>query len=395
MIYEFDYRSVERGRMFCFLTMLVVFIFLAGFRYRLGQDTVMYVKEYANLHPINLLSSDDFKSTRFAPGFLILTSFFRVFGPDFIVFQVVHSIFVNAVIFWFLYKNSRHLFFSILLFFFYLYFLLLFQQMRESIAVSIFLLAWPAFRDGKWLIWYIASLLAFSFHISAFVMFILPLLYLPGIRQLFVFGIRTWFICAAIMVIAFAIQAVFFKYIELIAFTETMIERVQTYDKNVLGGSLLNINGIVGKFIQYLLYPLVALFFVNKENKNKKNDDEAFRKEQMMTLMSVYIGIFSIFVAIVARYNNYFFIFAILLLSDWIFTKLPIFGKKLRVQFVYWFIFFLPMFGFQFYNTYYSTINKSGTIRGYMVYYPYSSYFDQTIDKKREEAIRYIIRKIK
>lgn len=394
-IYLYDYKRESRGYRLSFYILLVIFIAVAGLRYRIGGDTPTYMKFFENIHPLGSLSDTDFSKSRFAPGFVLLTSTVKTFSADFVFFQFIHAIIVNCVVFMFIKKHCEHIFFCILLFFSYLYVFLLFEQVRESFAVAIFLLAWPAFKKGIWWQWYLAALLAFMFHVSAFIMFLLPLICLPGIRELFKFGKRTWYICLFVFIIGIVVQTTLFRYVEMIALTESMIDRVQAYE-NVKRSDVLNINRILGMLIQYIAYPLLALHFIYKRKENGdmvSSKEKNIGKETMMTLMSVYISILTIFIGILIRYNNYFFLFAAIMMGDWIFTNLYTVRKYVRMGFVYWMLVFLPMFSINFYFTYLTPVNKAGTLYNYMRYYPYSSVIDQTVDDQRERTITYIRRK--
>ena len=393
-VYRFDYCQKTNGRLVYWSILCFILICVAGLRYRLGQDTFTYLQNYETLNTFSHLKAIDFQKTRFAPGFVVLTSVFKEFTDEFTYFQFFQALVVNIVFFYFFYKNCRHIFFAALVYFFYLYFLMNFQQMREAFAVCIFLLAWPFFRDGKWVAWYLASLLAFMFHISAFMMFFLPLICVPGIRQLFIFGARTWLVALGVAVLSVAVQTIFFQYIEMIAISDSMLERIHRYQNSILGNSLLNLNGVLGSLFQYILYPLLALFFLKEKKIYQGKETLLFNKFDAFVLMSVYIAIFSISVSIVSRLNNYFFPFAIIALSDWIFGYIVVNGKRLRLRAIYWVLIFLPMFVFHVSGTYFRDINKSGSLKAYMVYYPYSSILDRTIDSNTEKTIKYIRRRI-
>lgn len=393
-IYRYDYCGKNAGRLLYWCITCAFLICIAGLRYRLGQDTFTYIYDYAAINPVSRLQAIDFSKTRFAPGYVVLTSVFKEFTDEFTYFQFFQALLVNTVFFYFFYKHCRHIFFAALVYFFYLYFLMSFQQMREAFAVCIFLLSWSFFRDGRWLPWYIASLLAFMFHISAFIMFFLPLICLPGIRQLFVFGGRTWLVAIGVALFGVAVQAIFFQYVELIAFSASMMERVKKYEHHMLGSSILNFNGVLGSLVQYIIYPLLALFFIQKRKRKEGENVMLFNRFDAMVLMSVYVAIFSISVSIVARLNNYFFPFAIIALSDWIFGYFVVYGKKVRLRALYWILIFLPMFAFHISGTYFRDINKSGSLKSYMVYYPYSSILDRDMDAKTEKTIQYLRRKI-
>lgn len=394
--FQYDYLQRKTGREICFWFIYVVLVLVAGLRFRLGQDTVVYMKFFENLQPITHLSPHDIQDSRFAPGFIILASIFRTLGPDFVNFQIFHSLIVNTVFLLFLKRNTRHLFFSILLFFLFLYFLLLFQQMRESIAASIFILAWPALIRKKWILWFGAAFLALFFHVSSIFMFVLPLIYIPGIRNIFRFTKYTPIIVLCIVALGFIIQSFFFKYVQLIAVTEAMMERATTYSRSDLASATFNLFGMIGKIFQWILYPLLAMIFLfGKKYRDPNKDYSRLNKIENMVILSLYVSALGISIPIIGRYNNYFYIFSVLIMSEWVFTYVYFLGKKTRLQFFSWFIVFLPMFCFQLQNTYIGPVNKSGTLRGYMVYYPYSSYIEKSQDDNREKAIRYIIRNVK
>ena len=387
-VYRYDYcdNNHTQNRRIYLIFLCILYICVAGLRYRLGQDTLGYLADYEKLKPISIISGSDFERTRFAPGFVVLTSIFKQFTPDFTFFQFFHAAVVNSILFYFFNKYSKHAFFAILIFLFYQYFWFSFQQMREALAVCVFLMAWPFFRDGKWIWWYAASFLAFSFHLSALIMFFLPLICVPGIKQLFVFGKRTWIICIGVAIAAYAVQSVFFKYIELIAMSESLIERAQTYQKSDLGGGTLNLNGLVAHFFKFIIFPIASMYFLRKTS--GYGIRKQFDKLYAFVLMSVYISIVVVFIAIFQRYNNYFFPFATLIMSDWVFGYLYSHKKKIRLNFATWMIIFLPMFGFFFY-TYTQNMNKSGTLKEYMVYYPYRSVLDKTENQTTEKALMY------
>lgn len=386
-VYRYDYCRQEKGKFVYLAIICMLFILVAGLRYRLGQDTLSYLMDYERLRPITNLGPRDFERTRFAPGFVIFTSIFKQFTSDFTYFQVFQAAFVNIILFYFFNKYTKHVFFAILIYFFYEYFIYSFQQMREAMAVCIFLLSWPFFLKGKWLWWYLASFLAFTFHISAIVMFVVPLICLPGIRQLFIFGKRTLIICFVLMVVFALIQSLFFKYIELLAVTDAMVERAQTYSKSDLGGTTLNIAGFISQLIRFIIYPLIALYFIKK--RQDAGGGKVFNKFNAFVLMSIYISLVSFFISILLRYNNYFFPFATILLADWVFSYIPQGHRKIKFKFAYWVLIFLPMFGMQFYN-YLGKINKSGTMKSYMVYYPYRTVFDKTENHDTERTLRYM-----
>ena len=389
-VYYYDYRQNYNGRLVFLIFILIYMICLVGFRYRMGIDSIKYENLYNwQQHTIGQLTVDDFKDTRFQPFWVILTALCFTISDEFMLLQFVIAIIVNCTVFYFLWKNTRRIFFAVLLYYFFLYLNLNMEVLREALAVCTFLWAWPFFKKGKWLLYYLMCCVAFLFHLSAIVLFFLPILWIPGIRWFFQMGSRTWIICALVLFLSFAVNYFFFNFIEAVAMTENMVERAQEYSKNDLGGNRLNIFGAVGQLIKFFLYPAVALYFVNLSKKKKGEITMGWNKQVMMTLVALYFALSSVGIAIFSRFNNYFQFFSFLIMSDWIFSILEFKGKRLRLQFLTWIILFLPLFGIAFYTYMLNNYNKDGTLKQYMMFYPYSNQFDKELDPQREKIINY------
>ena len=367
---------------------LGIFIVLGTLHYRVGYDFPGYERFYDYLSPLNYLSRSEIENSRFAPGFIILASFTKLFSREMIVLNFVYSSFVCGVATWFFYKNTKKIFFALLMFFLFSYTLLIFEQIREAIAVGFFVLAWPFFEKRKWIYWYALSFCAIMFHTSATIMFVLPLILLPGVKQLFVYGKRTYIICSVVLVAAFILQVTFSKYIELLAVTQAMEDMTKAYANTHYVKGNLNIMGIMGQLIRSVVYPLLAMLCLASTNK-KRGKERRIRDLEMFVLISIYISLLSIGVPIISRFNNYFFFFPIVIVSDWVFENIKIKNRKVRFNFAYWVLILLPMFFSQFYSYYYTPVNKSGTYKLYMGYYPYTTYLDKAKDANKEKVLSY------
>ncbi|MCH5226494.1 MAG: EpsG family protein [Muribaculaceae bacterium] len=388
----YDYLQYKRGRIVLWILICLYLILLAGLRYHLGEDTLYYDEFYQRIPPLNHFSTSQLKGERFSIGFMVTASFFKMLTDEFTVFQLFVSIIINTAFFYFFYKNCKNIFFAALVYYIYSYIFMAFLQIREALSVSIILLAWPFFVQKKWLQWYLLTFFATFFHLSANIMYFLPLIYLPGVKNFFIFGKRTLFICIGVAVLGLIVQRFFFQYLQIFSFSEAIGERVDMYKDTFFAGQILNIKGIIATIIEYILYPIIALYFMRREGE-KENYKTGFNPEKAMVLINTYITIFSIFIFIIQRFTNYFFPFVIVILSNWVFSLIPLNDKKIRLSFLTWFFIFLPMFALHSYSLAFSKINKSGSLRTYTLYYPYSSYFDKTRDSDREKAFRYVRRK--
>lgn len=386
LTYFYDYKGKEQGRVLWFCIALLAFIMIAGLRYRLGTDSIRYERYFERCPDLMNLSPNNFANTRFSPLYILLESIIKTFTDQFIVFQVVHATIVNFVLFFFIYKNTSKIFFAITLYFFTLYFSLNMEVLRESLAVVVFLLAWPSFRDGKWLSWYALSLVGFLFHTSAFFMFLLPLIVVPGIRSIFVFGKRTILVCIVIFAILFVIRDRFFHYVQAAAMLENVAERATVYTKSELATSSMNIFGIIGNTLRFVIYPFVAIYFLKNTHNPRFAPNSRFMS---FILMSAYVGIAAMIIPIFYRYNNYFLFFPIIALSEFIFSSFTLDMKRVRLNYLTWVILFIPIFVLDVHFGVMGNANKSGTLKGYMNYYPYASRIDMEKDKDREKLFKY------
>jgi hypothetical protein len=389
LMYVYDYREVERGKLFFVILVMLYLICLAGFRYKMGTDVQNYEKSFIEAKTLFDLSSRDFSMSRYAPLYIIIQSVCRTITSDFTLMQFVIAAFVNCTIFWFVWHHTKHFFSAILFYLFFLYIMLNMEVYREALAVCVFLWSWPLFRDGRWGGYYLCAIIAFFFHVSAFVLFLLPLLLLPGIRKIFILGRLTIFIACFLLIVSFVINQWLFNFIQLIALTENMADRAATYADSNLGGNNLNIVGSSVSLIKYALYPLIALYFVKKERIVSNRYTKVFIRFEIITMLAIYVGIMNVGITILHRYHHYFYIFTIIIMADWLFTRFKVRKKWLSFNYIGWITIILPLFFLQCKTVYFTKYNLSGTIQVYDMYYPYSNVFDKEIDIQRARAIKY------
>lgn len=388
-VYRFDYCGRKKYRTLSFWTLFIIFIVLAGMRYRIGIDSARYEGYYPEWPTLWDLATYRFDYTRYDPGFIVIASIPRTISADFTVMQFFEATVVSIGIFWFASRNTKHVFLCLTFFYISQYLNLMTEVMREAFAVVLFLFSWPSFRDGKWWLYFTFCLGVMMMHTSGVFTFLLPLMCIKGVRQLFYFGRRTIIISALILAAGYVVQIYFYDLFRALAFTDRMMDRAQVYSEGDLSGQIVNINGIIGLFFRYAFYPIVALYFYNKKIKQMdKEQRQKYRKFEMMVVLGLYISLISIPVFIFQRYTNYLCMFTFCFVSDWAFSKIKIHHKVYRFRPVYWFLFFIPMFVFQGLS-YSSDFNKSGTLKTYMAYYPYVTRLNPHTDPQREELFRY------
>ena len=265
--YCYDYKKITLMRGFWLVIMWLAVVCIAAFRYRLGVDSVMYEHEYPEMPTLSQLGDYKFGDSRYQFLYIVFTSIARTISSDFTCFQIMHALYVNTIIFWFFNKYTRHTFTGLSLYFLMLYVPFNMEVLRESLAICTFLLAWPMFKQGKWLWYYVICFVAYGFHLSALLTLILPIFWIPWLRHFFVLGKRTILICALLFAIGFTIQSQFFDILNALSFSDNFADRTQAYKNDELGGAALNLNGVIGYLFRFALYPLLAIYSLKKVQK--------------------------------------------------------------------------------------------------------------------------------
>ena len=119
-----------------------VFVVLAGFRYRIGVDTINYL--YSFYHQIPSFSNFErsyFEDYAQEPLFTLLEVIVKSIFGRFYVMQIVQALFVNLLIFKYIIKHSRYVFCCFLLYFVWIYPTYIAEEMRASMSVAICLYA--------------------------------------------------------------------------------------------------------------------------------------------------------------------------------------------------------------------------------------------------------------
>lgn len=389
-IYLYDYKKLKATEMFAFCLLCLLFIATAGLRYRLGNDSVIYERDYATLPAFYELSSFRFSSVRFEPGFVIFSSIPRGLSSDFTLFQFFHATVVNIVIFWFINKNTQNKFIALLFYFICLYVNLNMEVLREALAVCCFLLAWPFFKKGQWIYYYLLALLAVTFHVSGIMILLFPIMAIPGVRYMFRLGPQTFFVCIALFIIGFIIQRKFFFFIEMMSSNDSMANKANLYAKNSLGGMRLNIFGVTEQLLKFVLIPALGLWYMKKKIKNSQSSESQqqwIKKIELIMVAGMYLAVLSLTITIFNRFNNYVGMFNYVTMASCFFTTLKIRNKRFYLRGGYWafiLLFVCAVYG----KLYFANTHGSSTHKVYMVYYPYESRLDPKENYDREVIFR-------
>lgn len=173
-VYKFDISHQKSKKYFHFT--LIWFIFLSGFQYCIGSDTISYMREFDSITISDVLNSSFWSFDRRQFGWQIVFYLFKYYTGDFFFFKLAHAIFINTVIFSFIRKHSSMPFIAIALYFCFCFFDFNFNILRQSAAIAFFLLAYDKFVDKRYLGAVIYTICSFQFHNTAIVLIVVPLL---------------------------------------------------------------------------------------------------------------------------------------------------------------------------------------------------------------------------
>ena len=338
-------RLTERTRI-CFLICLgLIIVLLMGLRYRVGIDTLNYIEKYDETPQVEELSTIDFSTTRFEPGYVILCSLCRSVTDDFWLLQLVHSLILTTCVFIFLYKNTLNPFNGIIVYIIlgWLYFNT--EIIRESLAISFFLLNYENLKKRKLIKYYLLALLSISFQYSALI-----ILFFPFVRKL-KFNILYLGCCLLILASAPYLERVN-ELITLASFSDRVDEHLGSVEE-------LNLNWRIANMIRYTIVPVCAYVLYRRIHHHSEYTS--------FILLSILFGIGAFAIPIIfSRLANYTLPFVIVYVAN----LLRLLNKKTFLK-----------------NSLIAILLCSQLLyykEMYHAWCPYSSVFDQRVSPERE-----------
>lgn len=174
---RYDVNEKTKGKQFFCNLIMLIFIMLAGFRYRLGVDTSGYLYRFYYDYPY--ITDFSFEEYDFVsdPLFVLLNSIVKsIFGRFFVV-QIIQSAFVNFLVFRWVKKHTPYLFTTVLFYFIICFFNYNMEIMRGSMSIVICLFANDLILEKKIPKAILLYLIGCMFHAQTFLILITPLLF--------------------------------------------------------------------------------------------------------------------------------------------------------------------------------------------------------------------------
>lgn len=186
LVYAIDLKKYALNKNLHWALLFFLFVVVCGLRYKIGGDTLGYMRSwdyypalfqsYGVKSPIEVkMCNSEFE--RFQLGWITFSMLFKNISRSFFVFQFALSLILNIAVFRTIKKYSEYPFLTLLIFYFNFNFIELeFEVLRESLAVSVFLLfAFDYYVRKKWVRYFVGVVLAYFIHPSVAMMFLLPL----------------------------------------------------------------------------------------------------------------------------------------------------------------------------------------------------------------------------
>lgn len=363
---RYDINGKTAYKDFWLFIMLVIFILIAGLRWRVGVDTTRYLYSFYHYRP-------DLSSFTFAdypigsdPLWVLLNAIVKSMGGRFYVVQLIHASIVNILIFKYIIKHSENVFTCLFFYAITGYLMFNMEIMRGSLSIAICLFANDYILEKKWLKGYALYVLALMFHAQTILLFILP----------FLFSIRLDTKGVLVLIGAFVVgvfaDMLIGNYIYILDNAD-IEEKALGYAESEEFTEGFGIKSILLNFLPNIFYPIAALVIL------KKNDpDNSILRLEPLLLFYVMFMLMKISFRISYRYVQYFSIIVNLFMSG--FFVFLIRGDKLKgsvgVKYLLAILVFLPYFVMRVH--YYS---KDFV---YERYFPYTSVIDRNENQDRE-----------
>lgn len=369
--FRYDINGKTEGRDLWYGVVLILFILIAGLRWRLGVDTPGYIETfYHKTFAIYNLTYDDLSIGK-KPLWVLLNSLVFSLGGRFYIIQIIQATFVNVSIFLYFKKHCNYIFTCVLFYYISAYIGLNMEAMKAAMSIAVVLYANDFLLEKKWVKAYLLYFVAILFHPQSLLLLLMPLFLLLRFDKKGLFAIVLTFI------IGYTIQSFLGIYLDVIEAIgdDAIISKSHAYTSNT---QYINGNpSLIGKLVReysYFIYLLLCMMYL----KWKCPHDKLMKLEPFIMVGMLCI-VMQMNVRIFYRYSQTFCVYRILLYA-YVFVKIATNSRNLSYPLRFCkslFIHFLPLIICML-----LPYTKNNTIVRYL---PYNSVINCKIDKEREK----------
>lgn len=367
--YYYDIERHSNNKYIWYNIILILLIVIAGMRYRLGTDTIMYLNHFYG-GKIPLLK--DYKLSDFGsnPLWVLLNSvILSTFGKFYLV-QFVQSSFVNILLFNYIKRHSKYIFTCVFLYYIWMYTNQNMEILKAGFSITICFYAHDYVLEKKWKKAYLLFLIAVLFHPSTLLigaMGVIPLFMSIRLNKV------VMCVLLAMLFVGMIIPSTIKDFLYLFEGDDAIQNKVEDYMEasEYIGQEKKFVYMLVHNYI-FLIYTLITVYYAKKYIK-----DANLQKYEPYIVFVLLFWILQINVQIMYRFAQFYYIYVIFYFSN-VFVSIAR-NNKLRYDgsgLLKAVLLFFPLL----FCISYSYKRK------YFRYYPYTSIIERKIDRKREHS---------
>lgn len=365
-VYFYDVRENTAGKSTSYYFIFLAFVLLSTLRYRVGGDSLFYEDMYEHMPDLSnyFLYMEHDNYLNYQPFWILFQAACRSVTTEYVFYQFVHSLIFNLSLFYFVKQyTSKPFTYLAILFVSLLYFYYSFEIQRETLAISVFFFNIKNLEEKRWFPYYLLALVSFMFHISAFILFFLPLFkYLK-------FNLTFLYIILAASVLVFIFRSAILNLLFSLLFMDVMRTRMDVYSEiefSALG---------FWSFYAVRVFLLLPIIIYNIRNNVHEGRFKWFYAS--FVIASVMAQFFVGF----ERLLNYMFPVYILVIVDFFYNYYP----QIETKIVKWLIAFSIVLHVFFIWDYKLFTRNDWGQRYSSIFFPYTSIFNPSINQEREE----------
>lgn len=374
--------STKSKRKFIFIFAWLVVI--SAIQYCVGYDIPIYMNAY-NSSKYNQISAI-WGDSRYRPGWLFLQFLCHKISDNFVVLKIVQAIFLNFCVYKFLLRYSKYWYLTLFFYILYSYGQLNFGAMRQAFAVGFFLLSIPYLEEQDSKRKTVIALLKYSvlvyfatlFHVSAFFLYLVPLLK---------FCVATTKRMTTTITTVIVVSIIISQFSSLNMLLYSLLKTSDVFEQNsnyyLTGGDYESNKSGFGLILAYI--PIALVYICLYLNRN--NQDSRYKVLQMLLLAYIIMATLNLSIPIFYRFNDYF-VFAYIIFMPMAIYEGNLFNRPLIahssfLKFTLFLMFILyPV-------NHLVAVHPSFGFPGYRIYYPYHSVFNPQIDPDRNRIINF------
>lgn len=269
---------------FYIFIMIIIFTIISTLRFAIGFDYFAYENIFNNISSSNL-----------EKGFLIFSSsIYKIFKGNYRIFLLISSSIINSITLIWIYKFSKYKWISIYLYTSFQFFAYSMNLIRQSMALSIFLISYKYLIERNFFKYIFFVIFASTFHKSVLIMIPFYFIFNIKITKKYIFLITTFFVILYInfdnLIYTFSEFLEYSKYFNSIYWQANSI-------KYIILPSI---------YLIIILLNTKKLIFLNAKNNILINT----------CIYNFFINLFITKHFIIERLSIYFFIFSLILIPE-------------------------------------------------------------------------------